>query len=72
MAGVTATELRMAMRALPMTERVAIELAFFGGYSYRAVAAQLNEPEGTIKSQIRSGLSRLAAALRGMGATELE
>jgi len=71
-ASVSATELRMALRALPMTERVAIELAFFGGYTYREVATQLSEPEGTIKSRIRSGLRRLETALRGLGAAELE
>ena len=72
MAGVSAGELRTALRALPMTERVAIELAFFGGYTYREVATQLREPEGTIKSRIRSGLRRLEAALRGLGAAEIE
>jgi len=72
MAGVSAGELRTALRALPMTERVAIELAFFGGYTYRQVATQLREPEGTIKSRIRSGLRRLEAALRGLGAAEIE
>jgi len=72
MGSVSATELRTALRALPMIERVAIELAFFGGYTYREVATQLSEPEGTIKSRIRSGLRRLEAALRGLGAAELE
>jgi len=72
MASVSATELRAALGALPMTERVAIELAFFGGYTYREVATQLSEPEGTIKSRIRSGLHRLEDALRGLGAAELE
>lgn len=72
MAGVSASQLRIALRALPMAERVAIELAFFGGYTYREVATQLSEPEGTIKSRIRSGLRRLEAALRGLGAAEIE
>jgi RNA polymerase sigma-70 factor (ECF subfamily) len=63
MASVTAAELQIALRALPMTERVAIELAFFGGYTYQQVAAELGQPEGTIKSRIRSGLRRLEAAL---------
>ena len=71
-ANASATELRTALRALPMTERVAIELAFFGGYSYREVATQLSEPEGTIKSRIRSGLHRLEAALHGLDAAEVE
>ncbi len=66
--GVTAAELQIALRVLPMTERVAIELAYFGGYSYRQVAAELGEPEGTIKSRIRVGLHRLEAVLRRTGA----
>ncbi len=70
MARVGAAALRTALRALPMTERVAIELAFFGGYSYREVAAQLGEPEGTTKSRIRSGLRRLEASLRRTAAAE--
>lgn len=57
-------DLQSALRALPMTERVPIELAFFGGYTYVQVAAQLGEPEGTIKSRIRTGLRRLETALR--------
>jgi len=72
MAGVGAADLRTALRALPMTERVAIELAFFGGYTYREVANQLSTPEGTIKSRIRSGLRRLEAALRGLDEAEIE
>ncbi|MHB1535577.1 MAG: sigma-70 family RNA polymerase sigma factor [Acidimicrobiales bacterium] len=72
MAGATATEVRAALRALPMTERVAIELAFFGGDSYRQVAVKLALPEGTVKSRIRSGLRRLEAILQGMGTSGVE
>ncbi len=72
LAGVTAAEVQAALRALPMNERVAIELAFFGGNTYREVAAKLGAPEGTIKSRIRMGLRRLEASLRGMGAAELD
>ncbi len=40
-------------------ERSAIVLAYFGGHTYRQVAVLLAQPEGTIKSRMRSGLTRL-------------
>ncbi len=55
----TGDKLRRALSLLPDAERTAIELAYFEGLSYRAVAARLEVPEGTVKSRIRSGLRRL-------------
>ena len=62
--------LRDAMTDLSPDERAAISLAYFGGHSYREVAALLQQPEGTIKSRIRLGLNKLATVLesRGLGA----
>lgn len=58
---------RAALDSLSEPERAAIELAYFGGLTYRQVATQLEEPEGTIKGRIRSGLARMRATLRAEG-----
>ncbi len=62
-----AEHLKGAVNALPADERRAIELAYFGGHTYREVAALLSEPEGTVKSRIRSGLKRLRSGLSEAG-----
>ena len=62
-----AEQVRGAMHALPINERKPIELAYFGGHSYREVALMLDEPEGTVKSRIRSGLRRLRSELQTVG-----
>lgn len=58
-----AEAVRKALSLIPESERGAVELAYFGGQSYRAVASILGEPEGTVKSRIRSGLARLRTVL---------
>jgi RNA polymerase sigma-70 factor (ECF subfamily) len=54
---------RSAMDQLAEGERRAIELAYLGGHTYREVAKLLGEPEGTVKSRIRSGLKKLRVEL---------
>jgi len=65
-----AETVRRALADLSEGERDAIELAYFGGHTYREVATLLEVPEGTVKSRIRSGLLRLRAALIDAGVTE--
>ena len=55
--------LRNALDSLNCEERQAIEMAFFSELTYREVAANLDEPLGTVKSRIRSGLSKLRSVL---------
>ncbi len=55
--------LRSALGDLPPEQRRPIELAYFGGHTYREVASRLGEPEGTVKSRIRIGMATLAKSL---------
>jgi len=63
----TAEQVRSAVEALPPEQREAIELAYFGGRTYREVAVELGIPEGTAKSRLRLGLRRVAAELGDVG-----
>jgi len=65
-----ASHVREALARLADAEREVIELAYFSGYTYREVAALLGQPEGTVKSRIRSGLGRLREALADAGVGE--
>jgi RNA polymerase sigma-70 factor, ECF subfamily len=62
-----AERVREAMAGLGESERKAIELAYLGGYTYREVANLLGEPEGTVKSRIRSGLKKMRRELIDVG-----
>ena len=58
-----ADQVKEVVAELPVDERLAIELAYFGGHTYRQVAVLLDQPEGTVKSRIRSGLRRMRQGL---------
>jgi len=55
--------LRDALEVLTPEERKAIENAFFSELTYEQTAKKLNQPLGTVKTRIRSGLGKLREAL---------
>src|SRR6266481_3035870 len=55
--------LQNALEVLTREERQTIESAFFSELTYPEVAAKLNQPLGTVKTRIRSGLSKLRQKL---------
>jgi RNA polymerase sigma-70 factor (ECF subfamily) len=58
-----AESLRAALTSLTPDERQAIETTFFAGLTHAEAAARLNQPLGTIKTRIRSGLHKLRHTL---------
>ncbi len=54
---------RHALTILKPEERQVIEAAFFSELTYYEVAARLEQPLGTVKTRIRSGLAKLRQAL---------
>ena len=57
---------RRALTQLSELQREAVELAYFGGHTYREVAVLLDVAEGTVKSRIRDGMIRLRDELGGV------
>jgi len=60
-----AAVVRRALEVLTAAERQTIERAFFGELTYREVAVQLDQPLGTVKTRVRSGLAKLRRELLG-------
>jgi RNA polymerase sigma-70 factor (ECF subfamily) len=58
-----AQALREALTVLTPDERKAIEAAYFSELTHAEVAARLNQPLGTVKTRIRSGLQKLRQAM---------
>lgn len=59
----SAAELRVALDGLPPEQRQAIELAYFGGNTYRQIAVLTNVPLGTANGRLRLALAKLRDAL---------
>jgi RNA polymerase sigma-70 factor (ECF subfamily) len=56
---------RRALERLTGVQREAVELAYFGGHTYREVAVLLEVAEGTVKTRIRDAMIRLRDELGG-------
>jgi RNA polymerase sigma-70 factor (ECF subfamily) len=64
-----AQSLRAALAILTPDERQAIETTFFAGLTHAEAAARLNQPLGTIKTRVRSGLHKLRRSLTAEAGT---
>ena len=56
---------RRALSELPLDQRQAIELTYFGGLTITELATQQAIPLGTAKSRLRLGLNRMRTLLSG-------
>jgi RNA polymerase sigma-70 factor (ECF subfamily) len=61
---------RRALETLPPQQREVLVRAYYGGRTYREVAADLSLPEGTVKSRVRLALRHLNDVLRAEFAPE--
>jgi RNA polymerase sigma-70 factor (ECF subfamily) len=58
---------RDALARLPVEQRQAVELAYFGGYSQREIAEMTKVPLSTVKGRMRLALEKLHSYLEGKG-----
>jgi RNA polymerase sigma-70 factor, ECF subfamily len=58
-----ADAVRAAVRLLPDSQRRIVELAYFGGLTYKEAAEEAGVPEGTAKSRVRLAFAKLEAML---------
>ena len=53
-----------ALQSLSEQQRIPLEMAYFQGMSHTEIAAALNQPLGTIKDRIRTGMLHLRKRLK--------
>jgi len=56
--------IRAEVRNLPPDQRLALEMAFFGGLTHAEIARITGEPLGTVKARIRRGMLKLRDTLQ--------
>jgi RNA polymerase sigma-70 factor (ECF subfamily) len=54
---------RRALAVLPPEQKLAIQLAYFGGMTQQEIANRLSQPLGTVKTRIRLGMQKMRGAL---------
>jgi RNA polymerase sigma-70 factor (ECF subfamily) len=59
----SAAELHTALEQLPVEQREAVELAYFGGRTYREIAVLTGVPQGTANGRLRLALAKLRDSL---------
>ncbi|MBO0686877.1 MAG: sigma-70 family RNA polymerase sigma factor, partial [Candidatus Dormibacteraeota bacterium] len=65
--GIERDMVREAVDSLPLEQRQAVELAYFGGYSQREIADMVRVPLSTVKGRTRLALEKLQSYLQGRG-----
>jgi RNA polymerase sigma-70 factor (ECF subfamily) len=59
-----ARTVKTALSNLTPNEKRVLEMAYYEGFSQTEIATRLNEPLGTVKTWMRSGLGRLRLAMK--------
>jgi RNA polymerase sigma-70 factor (ECF subfamily) len=54
---------RRALALLPAEQKLALQLAYFGGLTQQEIAERLGQPLGTVKTRIRLGMQKMRATL---------
>ena len=62
--------LEKAMRALPVKQRIVVELTYFYGYSYEEIAAIVECPVNTVKTRMFHARARLKVLLPALAKDE--
>jgi RNA polymerase sigma-70 factor (ECF subfamily) len=55
---------RRALEVLPPEQKLAIQLAYFGGLTQQEIANKLGQPLGTVKTRIRLGMQKMRGPLQ--------